>query len=248
MTRRFLPHWFVPAAVHFVTYRLHDSLPKTVLEELRACKNALLKDKPKSGQSSAQHRTEAHKRLFVQYDAWLDRGESKKHLSDPRIAALIRSNLYHHHGKKYQLLAYCVMPNHVHILIQPQDEGLATANEQLMLAGSLCQDQAAVGEQADGHSQLATIMHSVKSYTAHEANKILRRSGTFWQAESYDHWVRDDAELERIVAYIEANPVKAGLVKEPHDWFFCSAHDRFLTDGEKCGWLRWESEIARSLP
>jgi putative transposase len=80
-------------------------------------------------------------------------------------------------------------------------------------------------------------MHSLKSYTAHQANRILRRSGRFWLGESYDHWVRDDDELERIVNYIAANPVRARLVEEPHRWFFCSAHDRFLQDGEMCGWL-----------
>ena len=64
--------------------------------------------------------------------------------------------------------------------------------------------------------------------------------GPFWQPESYDHWVRDADELERIVTYIAANPVKAGLVKQAQDWFFCSAHDRYLADGELCGWLRWE--------
>jgi putative DNA methylase len=66
---------------------------------------------------------------------------------------------------------------------------------------------------------------------------LLHRSGPFWQAESYDHWVRDEDELERIVAYIANNPVKAGLVTKPHQWFFCSAHDRFLLDGSEVGWL-----------
>ena len=59
----------------------------------------------------------------------------------------------------------------------------------------------------------------------------------FWQHESYDHWVRDDEELERIVAYIAANPVKANLVRQPQDWYFCSSHDRFLQDGSAEGFL-----------
>ena len=80
-------------------------------------------------------------------------------------------------------------------------------------------------------------MHSLKSYTAHKANKILGRQGPFWQHESYDHWVRDEAELERIVAYIIANPVTVKLVAQPYDWYFGSAHDRYLSDGDPCGWL-----------
>ena len=82
-------------------------------------------------------------------------------------------------------------------------------------------------------------MHSLKSYTAHEANKVLRRTRAFWQSESYDHWVRDEEELERIVDYICANPVQAGLVQRPQDWRCCSCHDRFQFDGDTSGWLRW---------
>src|SRR5207247_9218850 len=68
-------------------------------------------------------------------------------------------------------------------------------------------------ELPDARSPLASIMHSLKSYTASKINAILKRSGQFWQHESYDHWVRDDDELARIVEYIAWNPVKAKLVK-----------------------------------
>lgn len=80
-------------------------------------------------------------------------------------------------------------------------------------------------------------MHSLKSFTAHEANRVLKRTGPFWQHESYDHWVRDDEELERIVAYINANAVKAGLADRPWEFLWCSAHDRYLYDGDESGWL-----------
>src|SRR5262249_16235738 len=71
-------------------------------------------------------------------------------------------------------------------------------------------------------------LHSLKSYTANKVNQLLHRSGQFWQHESYDHWVRDDDELQRIVDYISWNPVKAQLVEQPHDWYFSSAHHRLL--------------------
>jgi putative DNA methylase len=80
-------------------------------------------------------------------------------------------------------------------------------------------------------------MHSLKSYSAHEANRVLARSGPFWQHESYDHWVRDETELERIVEYIAANPVKAGLAKQAHEWRWSSAYDRFQQDGALTAWL-----------
>ena len=82
-------------------------------------------------------------------------------------------------------------------------------------------------------------MHSLKSYTANRANEVLGRSGQFWQHESYDHWVRDTDELCRIAEYISLNPVKAGLVTRPEEWYFSSAHDLFLTSGMAQGLLKY---------
>jgi putative DNA methylase len=139
-------------------------------------------------------------------------------------------------------MAHCVMPNHVHVLFQPLEIDVATGGspvESTIRNAATGEPPAStiVGELSDQHSPLARIMHSLKSYTAHEANKVLKRTGTFWQTESYDHWVRDEDELERIVHYICANPVKAGLVERPEHWFWCSCHDRFLQDGDASGWL-----------
>ena len=142
------------------------------------------------------------------------------------MAALVRQSLYFLHGEHYHLLAYCIMPNHVHALFQPLDEAIGTVA-----------DLQHAEEQCDRLSPLAKIMHSLKSYTAHRINELLGRSGRFWQDESYDHWVRDEDELRRIIDYIAANPVKAGLVQWPHEWYFCSAHDRYLHDGSEHTWL-----------
>jgi putative DNA methylase len=236
ITRRDLPHWYMPGAAHFVTYRLYGSLPREVLDELRMRRDTLLHQKPDERSGLADHRTRIHKQLFVAYDNALDQPRGNQYLLEPRVAAIIRSNLYHHHGTKYHLMAYCVMSNHVHVLFLPREEPSQAANQVFQAARP---PDAPVGEQPDGGGPLSTIMHSLKSYTAHEANKILRRTGPFWQSESYDHWVRDDEELERIVDYIAFNPVKAGLVRNPQDWFFSSSHDRFLTDGDPSGWLHW---------
>jgi putative DNA methylase len=97
----------------------------------------------------------------------------------------------------------------------------------------------------DGRSSLSQIMHSLKSYTTNEANKLLERSGQFWQHESYDHWVRDDDELERIVRYINRNPVNANLVNHPEQWYFGSALDRYIYDGNKCGFLLGNEPVER---
>jgi len=97
-------------------------------------------------------------------------------------------------GERYRLLAWCVMPNHVH----------------------------AVAEMLPGFA-LAHVVHSWKSYMAKEANKMLHREGPFWQREYYDRYIRDDRHLERAIAYIEQNPVKAGLVAQAKEWAFSSA-------------------------
>jgi putative transposase len=225
-TRGHLPHWYVPGAVHFVTYRLAGTIPKDVVERLHAQREARLQKGPPEGVSAGQFRERVHKQFFAAYDRYLDRVGPLDWLAKPEVAAIVRGNLYHHAGHKYHLLAYCVMPNHVHGLLQPTDSLPST-------------EPRASDEVPDASSPLAKIMHSLKSYTANQANALLRRSGQFWQHESYDHWVRDEDELERIVDYIAWNPVKAGLVAQPHEWFFGSAHDRFLQDGSRCGFLPW---------
>ena len=96
----------------------------------------------------------------------------------------------------YKLRAYGILSNHVHALLLPK-------------------------------VSQARLLQSLKGSTAREANRVLGRTGErFWQAESYDHWVRDDHELERIVAYIENNPVKAGLAARPEEYRWSSAAER----------------------
>ncbi len=72
------------------------------------------------------------------------------------------------------------------------------------------------------------IVHSIDRHTAYECNRILRRAGAFWQKEPYDHWIRSPEQLERILLYIDGNPVKAGYLTAPQEWQFSSAYDRRL--------------------
>jgi putative transposase len=228
ITRRHLPHWYVPGAAHFVTLRLAGALPREIIERLQARKELLLRGKRDAGISEPEHRYRVHKQLFAAYDQYLDQHRDICWLSDPRVAAIVRSSLYHLHGEKYVLLAYCIMRNHLHTLFLPLpcEETGKQANE------------IELGETDDARGPLAVVMHSLKSYTSHEANRLLGRSGPFWQHESYDHWVRDDDELERIVEYINLNPVRAGLAANAHEYVYGSCHDRYLTDGDLSGWLR----------
>jgi putative DNA methylase len=227
ITRRNLPHWYVPGAMHFVTYRLAGTIPALLLQQWREQRDAQIRQKRASSGSFQKTRERAHKQLFAKYDRYLDETCPIRWLAAPPVAAMIRANLYHHNGSKYHLLAYCVMPNHVHLLLQPQDGPAAPEHP----------FECDADEKPDSDSPLSSIMHSLKSYTAHRGNDLLDRSGQFWQHESYDHWVRDEEELQRIVQYIVWNPVKAGLAKHPHEWYFSSAHDRFLHDGSEEGFL-----------
>jgi putative transposase len=165
---RRLPHVYPQGAALFLTWHLHGSLAASSLA---------------SGQA------------FVWLDRQLDtlrRGPS--YLHRPDIAQIVVNSV--HKGVDlghYELGAYVVMPNHVHLLIRP-----SIAPERLM--------------------------KSLKGASAREANRVLGRTGEpFWQKESYDHWVRNPSEFQKIRMYIEANPVKAGLVRNPQDYPWSSA-------------------------
>jgi REP element-mobilizing transposase RayT len=122
-------------------------------------------------------------------------------LEDERVAKCVAETLLYgeHQLHLYRLRAWVLMSNHAHVLIYPE-------------------------------APLSRITKAIKNFTARQANTILNRTGQpFWQDESYDHWVRTPQELEKIVHYIEANPVAAGLVSQPHDWRWSSAfatHDQ----------------------
>lgn len=243
VTRGDLPHWYRPGFAHFVTYRLAGSLPQATLRELRLERQQRLQASPAGGAERTIYRATVHKLMFAKYDRLLDEQCSTGWLADERVAAIVRENLYHHRSSKYELIAWCIMPNHVHVVLQPFESALTslkTAKE--ADAGSIGHVERSPEpgfETPDRWSVLSRIMHSLKSYTANRANAVLRRTGAFWQKESYDHWIRDVDELERVVAYVAANPVEAGLCSRPHEWRFSSAYDRFCRDRSACAIVDW---------
>jgi len=136
-------------------------------------------------------------RAFRALDAVLDAAASGPvWLKQPRIASLVVSTLRRgdSHQNLYRLAAFVVMPNHVHVLLVP----LAT---------------------------VPRITQWIKGNTARQANRLLGRAGAlFWQHESYDHWARNEEEYQRIVRYIEFNPVAAGLATTIEQWPWSSAY------------------------
>ncbi|HUW34442.1 MAG TPA: DNA methyltransferase, partial [Planctomycetota bacterium] len=191
VTRRNLPHWQQSGAIYFITFRLADSLPAAKLNLWRQEKDAWLKAHPQPW--SAQQQAE-YARLFPdRLNEWLDAGEGACILSQPAISQIVEKALRHFDGQRYVLDQFVIMPNHVHVLVAPLPDHRKVAQ-----ASRLC-------------IPIAEILHSWKSFTAHEINKQLNRTGTVWQDESFDHLVRSPEQLEFHRAYIRDNPAKAGL-------------------------------------
>ena len=150
-------------------------------------------------------------KIFAALDHILDKAENGPlWLKQARIAALVEAALLERYRDLYVLWAYVVMANHVHAFLQPKPS-----------------QTIAEGIERPIYVPLRAITKRVKGYTALEANRLLSRTGqTFWQEESFDHWTRDEEEFFRIIAYVENNPVKAGLVSRPEEWRWSSAHER----------------------
>lgn len=204
--RRNLPHYHPPDATYFVTFRLAGSLPRQFLEHLRQeyeQEEHLLRERVQ-GQLLDEGRYRLQKKIFARYDDVLDKvTNGPRWLADPRLARIVAREIHALHPRYYTLLAYCIMSNHVHLLLDLQGipEPPRPASRQ--------------------HStSLNYALRLLKGRTGRFCNQVLGRSGAFWASESYDHVVRNEKELERIVAYIINNPVKAGLVEDAEDWPF----------------------------
>jgi len=173
--RGYLPHFDGGAAVETVTFRLADSLPREFYEKAAAVA-------PNSID------------LFYALEKAIDKGAGSCLLTLSTNAAIVRDAFAHFDGERYKLLAWVIMPNHVHVMI----------------------------EQIEGH-RLADVVQSWKSFTAHAINKVRGSNGSVWSPEYFDRYVRDERHYENARYYIENNPVKARLVGRPGDWPYSSA-------------------------
>ncbi|RBP40575.1 transposase IS200 family protein [Roseimicrobium gellanilyticum] len=180
-TRRHLPHWTQDGATYFVTFHLGDSLPQERLEELRILYKQFATQKFACNEEQDERRREILRRV----ESWLDAGSGDCWLAHTDVSAMMSNSMLHFHGKRYELGAHCVMPNHVHAVFRP----------------------------LDNHS-LDDVLHSWKGYTADQMNQMLSRKGSVWVQESFDTIVRDARHLARVVQYIGRNPAKADIPRE----------------------------------
>jgi REP element-mobilizing transposase RayT len=178
----YLPHWTLEGAVYHVVFRLADSLPGDVLRRYQTEREALLSEAGAIDRASSALQDRLQFLFSERVETFLDQGRGACWLAREPVADIVAGALRHFDGARYALLAWCVMPNHVHIVVNP---------------GPSC--------------ELSDIVHSWKSFTASEANAVIGRAGRFWQKEYFDHIVRDGRELENTVRYVQENPLKAGL-------------------------------------
>jgi REP element-mobilizing transposase RayT len=211
--RRHLPHVDVEDKPYFITACLHGSLPAAGLENLRRYRNELDHRPKPHNMSVADWELTKHKLVFKFFDDLLDGKSPVTHLSNDRCAKIVEDAFLHFSDSRYKLIAYVVMPSHHHWLFLPN----ATWCEELFKSQI---------SKLKKQTPRESISHSIQSYTATQCNRVLHRSGPFWQQETFDHYIRDDEELYRVIAYIENNPVKAGLVSRPEDWSWSSASYR----------------------
>jgi REP element-mobilizing transposase RayT len=189
--RGYLPHWTAPGATYSVTFRLSDAVAPGFIQGLIEQKRALARSIT-SGLRKLTVVEAMQIRMVIErrLDEALDRNEGSAHMLDPRIASIVATALTHFDNDRYELFAWAVMPNHVHAVVRP----------------------------FPGHEPHG-IIHSWKSWSANQANKILKRRGRFWQREYFDRIIRDEEDLSDTVKYVLDNPVKGGL----GDWAWTSA-------------------------
>jgi len=165
-SHRPLPHWETAGGTYFVTFRLSDTIPEILRDEL-----AVRKSLPNDQRPSVR-----------ELEALLDRCHGACYLRRAEIAEMVGQSIRHLDGKQYRLLAWVVMPNHVHMVFEVLPQ-----------------------------CSLSRIVHSLKSFTAKRANELIGKTGAFWQREYYDRLIRNGKELDRAILYVRSNPEKAGL-------------------------------------
>ena len=185
-SRGYLPHCDAPHLIQSVTYRLADSLPQSKLAELKEELGHL---------AEKEREIERRKRI----EEWLDGGMGCCALAHPDVAQYVQNAFLHFHGERYYLHAWCIMPNHVHVLIEPLVD----------LAGIVQGWKSYTARWVLGKNEQLALK--------------IPTSGQLWMREYWDRYIRDAGHYQRAVEYIHQNPVKAGLCHCAEAWPWSSA-------------------------
>ena len=225
--RRNLPHFQPYHAVYFVTFRLKDSLPVPVIKRLKQEKEEEENTINKIANESKrmEKRRDFKKLHFKKYDSLLDKiSTGPRWLRKPEIANIVSQAMHYRDGKVYNLVTFCIMPNHVHMVFDvkgfTESSLVESVTRPLLRSPGSKEEFEEMSKKrvSDSPYIVTNILHSLKIFTARKANRLLNRTGIFWQHESFDHVVRKGKELERIIWYVLNNPVIGGLVGSWQDW------------------------------
>jgi REP element-mobilizing transposase RayT len=185
-----LPHWTKPDGIYNVTFRLADSVPQAKLETWRWERESIVEHAKRQNRPLTRDERDALAKLHTDnIEHFLRSGHGACWLRRDDVAAAVIGAFKFFEDKRYRLYAWCVMPNHVHVIVRP----FATV-------------------------ELSKILLSWKSFSAKEANRLLGRHGTFWGTEYYDHLISSDDELRSSIRYVWENPEKACLRDWPWRW------------------------------
>ena len=188
--RRNLPHLYYNEGEYFITFRLKNSLPVNEIKKLRD-----------ELEKKASNLSAKEKRLFRKYDELLDSGKfGIPLLKKNEIADIIKNIIHKFDGLYYNLICYCIMPNHVHLVFSI----------------------------FNNEKSLSDIMKLIKGNSSIMINKFLNRQGNLWQPESFDRLIRDDKELYQFIKFVLLNPVKAKLVDGWQNWSHTYCHPDFI--------------------
>jgi REP element-mobilizing transposase RayT len=186
----YLPHWTLENGIYNVRFRLVDSLPRQVRDELLTEKMQILENINKSGCCLASGDIKRLKLIYMEkVERLLDNGYGSCWLKEELIAKIVSESFKYFDQQRYLLNAWCIMPNHVHVVFQPV-----------------------------GNNKLSDILRSWKSFTAREANKLLNRTGQFWLPENFDRLIRNEEDLLKAVGYVFLNPEKIGCQEWKWRW------------------------------
>lgn len=181
ITQQTLPHWVQPGTSYFFTFRLADSVPQALLEEWIRQRAAWLAHHPQPW--SPTDTLEYAERFTERMDAWLDAGHGSCALRDPAVRQLVEQAITKFDGHRLHLDALVLMPNHVHLLVKPNDD-----------------------------ENVFKLIGGMKGYSARVCNALLGRTKqAFWMEDSYNRIVRDFDELRAFRDYIRRNPEEAKL-------------------------------------
>jgi len=205
--RRKLPHWHPEGQMFFITFRLANSLPAQIIQELKEEREH---ERQKicvqfSGIQQMDELYKLDKKYFSHFDTWLDRciEESPRWLGQEAVARIVADEIHALDRERYHLIAYSIMSNHTHLVIDTAEYNVKPTHASVTAP-----------------YPLTDTLKRLKGRTARYSNLALGRNGSFWHHESYDHVIRDQEEYDRIVWYTLNNPVKAGLVEKWEDWKF----------------------------